>query len=170
MTDTPLQGLRKVANHVNDFLHRPFVEWFVCVCVWSTHLLLGPLYLLAYLVLCLADVATGYVAWRYEEPDADRPIVISGCDTGFGHDLALALSERGWKVYAGCLTEKGMARLQSECRGAAGLVTVQLDVTKAEDIQALVDRVEHDHPRGLYALVNNAGAHGRARHVCTLSG
>lgn len=35
-----------------------------------------------------------------------RPIVISGCDTGFGHLLALKLVAQGYPVYAGCLTEK----------------------------------------------------------------
>lgn len=35
-----------------------------------------------------------------------RPVVISGCDTGFGHLLALKLVAHGFPVYAGCLTEK----------------------------------------------------------------
>jgi NAD(P)-dependent dehydrogenase (short-subunit alcohol dehydrogenase family) len=34
---------------------------------------------------------------------------------------------------------------------------MKLDVTKAEDIEAAVARVDAENPQGLYALVNNAG-------------
>jgi hypothetical protein len=157
LMDNPvLDRARSLANGVNDILHKPVIEWLVPYCVWSIHLMLGPLYLLAYVALALCDLVSGYVWWRHEEPNDERPIVITGCDTGFGHDLALTLVEKGWKVYAGCLTDKGMAQLTQEGPGKQ-LVVMKLDVTKPEDIKALVARVEAENPQGVFALVNNAG-------------
>ncbi len=50
-----------------------------------------------------------------------RAIVITGCDSGFGYDAAVELAlNRGFTVYAGCLTEAGVAalgRLASEKKG-----------------------------------------------------
>jgi NAD(P)-dependent dehydrogenase (short-subunit alcohol dehydrogenase family) len=42
---------------------------------------------------------------------------------------------------------------------AAGptLVTVPMDVTKPQQVQAAVQRIEEETPEGLFALVNNAG-------------
>ena len=39
-----------------------------------------------------------------------KAIVITGCDTGFGHDLSLRLVARGMIVYAGCLTVEGTCK------------------------------------------------------------
>lgn len=35
-----------------------------------------------------------------------RTILITGCDSGFGHDLAVRCLRRGMNVFAACLTEK----------------------------------------------------------------
>jgi hypothetical protein len=156
MDNPVLDRARSLANGVNDILHKPVIEWLVPYCVWSIHLMLGPLYLLAYVALALCDLVSGYVWWRHEEPNDERPIVITGCDTGFGHDLAFALAEKGWKVIAGCLTEKGMANLMYY-RPNENLLAVKLDVTKEEDIAALVSKLEAEYPKGVFALINNAG-------------
>jgi NAD(P)-dependent dehydrogenase (short-subunit alcohol dehydrogenase family) len=49
-----------------------------------------------------------------------------------------------------------MAQLTQEGPGKQ-LVVMKLDVTKPEDIKALVARVEAENPQGVFALVNNAG-------------
>jgi len=41
-------------------------------------------------------------------------VYITGCDTGFGKDLAFALAEKGFFVFPGCLTEKGMKQYEGE--------------------------------------------------------
>jgi hypothetical protein len=35
-----------------------------------------------------------------------RPVVITGCDSGFGRLLAIRLATRGQHVYAACLNEE----------------------------------------------------------------
>lgn len=83
------------------------------------------------------------------------PVLITGCDSGFGKALARALAERGWPVYAACLTDKGAAALAAVPNVAA----VRMDVTRQEEVDAAVARIAAEHPeKGLYALVNNAGA------------
>ena len=35
-----------------------------------------------------------------------RYILVTGCDSGFGHEITKVLDKRGCHVFAGCLTEK----------------------------------------------------------------
>lgn len=35
-------------------------------------------------------------------------VYITGCDTGFGKDLAFGLAAKGFFVFPGCLTDEGM--------------------------------------------------------------
>ena len=151
---------------LNDLVHLPVVEYLVNFGFWCTQLLLAPFYLSCYLLLGVADVLRGYVWWRYEEADPNKPIVVTGCDTGFGHSLTLDLVARGWKVYACCLTEAGMASLKEKCQGKGELVTLKLDVSKEEEIKAVAQRVQQECPNGVYALVNNAGRRGSGLEYC----
>ena len=73
---------------------------------------------------------------------------------GFGHDLAVDLGKKGWKVYAGCLTDQGIQNLKEKVSSISAL---KLDVTKEADIDAAVKRIRSESPQGLYCLVNNAG-------------
>ncbi len=82
------------------------------------------------------------------------PILVTGCDSGFGKALATTLGEKGWKVYAACLTDVGAAALAA----AANVSPVRMDVTQQAEVDAAVARIAGEHPeKGLYALVNNAG-------------
>lgn len=45
----------------------------------------------------------------------DKPVLISGCDSGFGKDLALKCIQNGMPVYAGCLTESVSLLIESFC-------------------------------------------------------
>ena len=84
-------------------------------------------------------------------------IIITGCDSGFGLDTCLSLTSQGYVVVATCMTNEGVARLDSVITGAV----VQCDVTKKEDIEHLshvVYKYVHQYPDcRLWALVNNAG-------------
>ena len=46
---------------------------------------------------------------------SDKHVVITGCDTGFGHLLAKKLDTLKVNVYAGCYTEVGTKSLQKDC-------------------------------------------------------
>jgi NAD(P)-dependent dehydrogenase (short-subunit alcohol dehydrogenase family) len=87
-------------------------------------------------------------------------VCITGCDTGFGRDLACELSSRGFVVFAGCLTENG----RRQFAGRKGIVPLLMDVTKESDVAAAVETVSKwmsnssaAIPRYFHALVNNAG-------------
>ncbi|KXJ13319.1 retinol dehydrogenase 2 [Exaiptasia diaphana] len=96
----------------------------------------------------------------FKVPNLDNKcVVITGCDTGFGHQLAITLDALGLHVFAGCLTEEGEHELQTKC--SERLQTVRMDVTKSEDIQRCLECVkgflETVDNTVLWAVVNNAG-------------
>lgn len=91
-----------------------------------------------------------------------RTVVVTGCDSGLGALLAVQLFERGFHVFAGCLTAAGIERLDVTARTVAGgkgrLRAFRLDVTSDDSVKAAfaLVRSELAEPR-LFALVNNAG-------------
>ncbi|XP_068827460.1 retinol dehydrogenase 16-like isoform X1 [Capricornis sumatraensis] len=90
----------------------------------------------------------------------DKFVFITGCDSGFGNQLARQLDLRGLRVLAACLTEQGAEQLRNQTSDR--LETVILDVTKTESIAAATEWVkERAGDRGLWGLVNNAG-------ICTM--
>ncbi|XP_067386002.1 retinol dehydrogenase 5 [Emydura macquarii macquarii] len=86
----------------------------------------------------------------------DKHVFITGCDSGFGHLLAKRLDKKGFRVLAGCLTQKGADNLQ---RGSSpSLRATLLDITSTESIQRAVEWVWAEvGEKGLFGLVNNAG-------------
>ncbi|RUS70152.1 hypothetical protein EGW08_022084, partial [Elysia chlorotica] len=88
----------------------------------------------------------------------DKAVLITGCDSGFGHALALKLDHLEMTVFAGCLDDqgKGAAELRDKCSDR--LHVLKLDVTSREDIEAASKYIEsHVREKGLWGLVNNAG-------------
>ncbi|XP_004601681.2 retinol dehydrogenase 16-like [Sorex araneus] len=86
----------------------------------------------------------------------DKYVFITGCDSGFGNQLAKQLDLLGLRVLAACLTETGAESLKAKTSDR--LDTVILDVTKSESIAAATQWVkECTGDRGLWGLVNNAG-------------
>ncbi|XP_029103801.1 retinol dehydrogenase 7 [Scleropages formosus] len=83
-------------------------------------------------------------------------VFVTGCDSGFGNLLCKRLDRRGFRVLAGCLTEKGADNL----RRATGpkLKTILLDVTDSSSIRRAMEWTKKEvGDRGLWGLVNNAG-------------
>ncbi|XP_069118094.1 D-beta-hydroxybutyrate dehydrogenase, mitochondrial-like isoform X1 [Argopecten irradians] len=85
-----------------------------------------------------------------------KGVVITGCDTGFGHSLAKRLNEWGYTVYAGVLNEEGPGAKVLQSHQSDRFHVVKLDVTKDEDVQQLLEYVSGT-GKGLWAVVNNAG-------------
>ncbi|XP_067880889.1 retinol dehydrogenase 5 [Heterodontus francisci] len=86
----------------------------------------------------------------------DKYVFITGCDTGFGNLLAKRLDRQGFRVLAGCLTQKGVDTLQRS--NSSTLKAVLLDVTDYSSIQKAADWVQAEvGEKGLWGLVNNAG-------------
>jgi NAD(P)-dependent dehydrogenase (short-subunit alcohol dehydrogenase family) len=79
---------------------------------------------------------------------------ITGCSTGFGHDLAELVIARGWRVAA---TARDASKLADLVKGAEDRVlALPLDVTDAGQIAAAVQAAQ-DRFGGIDVLVNNAG-------------
>ncbi|CAF4925458.1 unnamed protein product, partial [Rotaria socialis] len=81
-------------------------------------------------------------------------ILISGCDTGFGHGLAIELDRQGFNVLAGVFSPDNISSLQKELSSRA--TVFRLDITKQDDIDAAFELVK-EKTQVLHGLVNNAG-------------
>uniref|UniRef100_A0A8C7X5C8 Zgc:113142 n=1 Tax=Oryzias sinensis TaxID=183150 RepID=A0A8C7X5C8_9TELE len=86
---------------------------------------------------------------EYGEAGLGRAVLVTGCDSGFGHRLAGALDRGGFVVFAGCLSPDGDGAQSLVRDGSGNLKVLQLDVTKEEEVSFLLS--------GLWAIVNNAG-------------
>ncbi|KAM3834192.1 D-beta-hydroxybutyrate dehydrogenase, mitochondrial isoform 1-T2 [Vipera latastei] len=97
------------------------------------------------------------------EEIGQRPVLITGCDSGFGFSLAKFLHEKGFIIYAGCLLKeqgrggsKDLDNMKSD-----RMRTVQLNVCDSEEVGRAVDYVtsslKDPETGGLWGLVNNAG-------------
>ncbi|RUS79058.1 hypothetical protein EGW08_013184 [Elysia chlorotica] len=64
---------------------------------------------------------------------SNKHVFITGCDTGFGRDLALRLDTLGFPVFAGCLTSSGLESLAKV--SSSRLVTLRLDVTDPDSVR-----------------------------------
>ncbi|WP_049921160.1 SDR family oxidoreductase [Halopiger djelfimassiliensis] len=78
-------------------------------------------------------------------------VLITGCASGIGTETARAFDERGWTVYA---TDPDRDDL--EALAELGCETATLDVTDAEQVDTVVERIDDETGR-LDCLVNNAG-------------
>ncbi|KAJ1160139.1 hypothetical protein NDU88_000641 [Pleurodeles waltl] len=86
----------------------------------------------------------------------EKYVLITGCDSGFGNKVARQLDQRGLRVLATCLTQKGADQLRETT--SQRLQTVIVDVTDRDSVAAMAKWVkEQVGNRGLWGLVNNAG-------------
>uniref|UniRef100_A0AC34R6X7 Uncharacterized protein n=1 Tax=Panagrolaimus sp. JU765 TaxID=591449 RepID=A0AC34R6X7_9BILA len=106
------------------------------------------------------------ITWYLENQqvsDLDKKaVLITGCDSGFGRDLALKCQKAGFHVLAACLTKEGVDSLASESKNK--IEAFQMDVRDEKSISAarpLVEKVAKQFG-GLHGLVNNAGITGHS--------
>ncbi|XP_014781652.1 short-chain dehydrogenase/reductase family 9C member 7 [Octopus bimaculoides] len=93
----------------------------------------------------------------YIDPER-KAVLITGCDTGFGHELAVKLDLKGFSVYACCLFANGTGANMLREKMSSKSKVIQLDVVSDEQLQKAVKDVKSDlGPNMLWALVNNAG-------------
>ncbi|XP_062405350.1 11-beta-hydroxysteroid dehydrogenase type 2 [Sardina pilchardus] len=91
-------------------------------------------------------------------PTEGKAVLITGCDSGFGHAAAKRLDALGFEVFATVLNlaGEGAQELQRTC--SPRLTLLQVDITKPADVQqALIHTKAKLGMKGLWALVNNAG-------------
>ena len=77
---------------------------------------------------------------------AGRAVVVTGCDTGFGHAMARRFDSAGLVVFAGvlCPGGEGAARLKKE--GSERLHVIPMDVTSDVEVEAAVEYVKKNLP------------------------
>ena len=85
----------------------------------------------------------------------EKSVLVTGASSGIGRNLAETLASKGYHVYAGARKDKDLAALDA----IENITAVRLDVTKQDQIDAVVARVNSD-GGGLWGLVNNAGVGG----------
>lgn len=92
-------------------------------------------------------------------PVGNKAVLVTGCDSGFGHALVKKLDSIGMRVFAGCLFANGPGAIELQNTCSNRLKIVQLDVTKSDEIETAVEVVKQsvDPEEGLWGLVNNAG-------------
>uniref|UniRef100_A0A7E4WC84 Retinol dehydrogenase 7-like n=1 Tax=Panagrellus redivivus TaxID=6233 RepID=A0A7E4WC84_PANRE len=111
--------------------------------------------------LCLAWWLLSWHRESYRINMKGRYVLISGCDSGFGRQLALRLLADGVNVFAGCFTVSGADSLVADSGGLKGkLFPVDLDITSQKSVDACfetVRKVLNQKNANLWGLVNNAG-------------
>lgn len=79
----------------------------------------------------------------------DRYTLVTGCDSGFGHELVKRLDSLGCHVFAGCFTEKGEIELNKIC--SERLLPFPLDITNHDSIRKafeLINKQLHSAGKG----------------------
>ncbi|XP_069118570.1 D-beta-hydroxybutyrate dehydrogenase, mitochondrial-like isoform X1 [Argopecten irradians] len=87
-----------------------------------------------------------------------RSVLVTGCDTGFGHHLAKRLNDHGFEVFAGVLSTSSEGASSLRARKSKRLHVLQLDITSQKDVDETIKYVESKCGNtGLWGVVNNAG-------------
>lgn len=94
----------------------------------------------------------------------EKPVVITGCDHGLGHDVALKLCGLNIPTIATCLTENGVDSLKQKSQllpGYANFHSLRMDVTDEKNCVKVFETVnEIVGQKGLWAIIFNAGVIG----------
>jgi len=132
---------------------------------WAMLLSIGaPLAIIALILMLPLQLLKHYF---YDRPrqilptqidDKELAVVITGCDSGFGKELAFRLAGEGFHVFAGILKPSS----KDYFIGESLIQCVVLDVTKEKEIQNAFETVskwtkEGSKSRCLHSIVNNAG-------------
>lgn len=107
------------------------------------------------IALSMAAMVIVFAAPQTANAGDQRSILITGASTGIGRNLTETLAENGYHVYAGARKDEDLAELDA----IENVTAVKLDVTRQEQVDAVVDLIKKN-GTGLYALVNNAGVGG----------
>ncbi|XP_067439505.1 D-beta-hydroxybutyrate dehydrogenase, mitochondrial isoform X1 [Thunnus thynnus] len=151
---SPFLSARSPTNYPDTVVHRRFASM-------NTLLLIGQIIGIAPISAVLLFVIAKLVSRHRRSPVEDGSgyaVLITGCDSGFGHQLARCLDQQGFVVFAGCLSPEGAGAQSLVRQSSSNLKILKLDVTSDEDVQQAKRMVQDNLPeKGLWAVVNNAG-------------
>jgi NAD(P)-dependent dehydrogenase (short-subunit alcohol dehydrogenase family) len=83
-----------------------------------------------------------------------KSVVVTGAGAGIGRAIALRMADEGARVAIADMNEESANKVYAELEGDS--LVQRADVTKAEEVEALVRRVAEEWG-GLDVMVNNAG-------------
>lgn len=118
-------------------------------------------------LVAAAIIIGGLLSWllrgllcKAQHEVGGKVVLVTGCDTGIGHELAKHLDSMGFQVFAGCLdtASEGAQRLRVEATSRLRLVN--MDVRREDQVAAAVHFIQENMlcgEEGLYAVINNAG-------------
>jgi NAD(P)-dependent dehydrogenase (short-subunit alcohol dehydrogenase family) len=163
-------------QQVNAWLHREPIDALVHGVYWCIVLmLLAPLLgmaalwigILQAILWCVSQSTKTTMSFgrtvleQAQAHSVELAVVITGCDSGFGKDLAAQLAEKGFVVFVGCLQEESIKLFGPE---NDKIRPILLDVTKDDQVAAAANTVvewlsskSSSNKRYLHAIVNNAG-------------
>ncbi|XP_074659878.1 retinol dehydrogenase 7-like [Tubulanus polymorphus] len=136
-------GVRSIVSLAVLFVGEPACHFF----------LKGPAGVMSFAVCCLFIYS---ILPASHLPALGKTVLITGCDSGFGYELAKKLDSIGMTVFAGCLNIEGVGAMNLKQTCSNKLEIVQLDVMKQDQIEAVFDIISKK-STGLWGLVNNAG-------------
>lgn len=170
--NTPPSPPGPLWQHLNAAVHREPIASVVHALYWIVVLtMITPM---ATMFLCVQAVYA-IVVWALglsadhntyhpqKQPNKngasiEMAIVITGCDSGFGQELALQAAHAGFVVFAGCLSATSFDQFAT-----TDIIPIVMNVTKDDDVREAVERVQKwtqapdKKMRVLHALCNNAG-------------
>lgn len=89
-----------------------------------------------------------------------KTVLITGGGSGIGHEIAKLLSAKGNTVI---IAGRNGDRLDKAAEGLANVSTFQGDITKAEDVDRLVQKIKADYG-DISVVINNAAAANVYKH------
>jgi NAD(P)-dependent dehydrogenase (short-subunit alcohol dehydrogenase family) len=90
----------------------------------------------------------------------NRPVLVTGASRGLGCEIALALAEQGFRVWAGVRNPEQAPVVSKAAKSNIVIRTVPLNVADDESVADALRRIEQE-DGALYGLVNNAGVTAR---------
>lgn len=168
-----------ILQWINRFLHQDPVDKIAYAIYWCLFLaILSPVAILVLQVQVAIQLLVHLGNWNGRNAchpatkDSDNTahrlaVVITGCDCGFGREIALKCADAGFVVFAGCLSVDGVGQLQD----SPNIIALKMDVTNDNEVNAAVKTVSEwlkgnddgdestgrRESRSLHALINNAG-------------
>lgn len=96
--------------------------------------LLGCLSTAALLIFIITKLVSRQQRGRIRDGHG-RGVLVTGCDSGFGHQLARCLDQEGFVVFAGCLFPDGIGAQTLAKHSSSTLKVLKLDVRSDADVE-----------------------------------
>jgi hypothetical protein len=163
-----------VLQYINVQLHIEPLSTVVYTIYWSSLLTLSlPLSVAVLTFRCIRKLVRSQESqgFNYYDPSkyqqdskpCELAVFITGCDTGFGKEIAQLAASKGFVVFAACLQTESFAQFKN----VDNVIPLQVDVTNNDQVCQAAQRVKDwiqageketkGKKRVLHAILNNAG-------------